>query len=54
MASALFQEYGISEKSKVIIGQHVCTPLLKKIRSDLHHCIENPNEDDTQTRLDPR
>ncbi|VDN25990.1 unnamed protein product [Gongylonema pulchrum] len=48
------QEYGISESSKVIIGQHVCTPLLKKIRSDLHHCVENPNEDDTQTRLDPR
>ncbi|KAL3997939.1 Histidine phosphatase (branch 2) family protein [Acanthocheilonema viteae] len=48
------QEYGISENSKVIIGQHVCTPLLKKIKSDLHHCIENPNEDDTQTRLDPR
>ncbi|MCP9260070.1 Inositol hexakisphosphate and diphosphoinositol-pentakisphosphate kinase [Dirofilaria immitis] len=48
------QEYGISENSKVIIGQHVCTPLLKKIRSDLHHCVENQNEDDTQTRLDPR
>uniref|UniRef100_A0A0R3RT95 Inositol hexakisphosphate and diphosphoinositol-pentakisphosphate kinase n=1 Tax=Elaeophora elaphi TaxID=1147741 RepID=A0A0R3RT95_9BILA len=48
------QEYGISENSKVIIGQHVCTPLLKKIRSDLYHCVENPNEDDTQTRLDPR
>ncbi|CAG9540958.1 unnamed protein product [Cercopithifilaria johnstoni] len=48
------QEYGISENSKVIIGQHVCTPLLKKIRSDLYHCIGNPNEDDTQTRLDPR
>uniref|UniRef100_A0AAF5Q144 Inositol hexakisphosphate and diphosphoinositol-pentakisphosphate kinase n=2 Tax=Wuchereria bancrofti TaxID=6293 RepID=A0AAF5Q144_WUCBA len=48
------QEYGISENSKVIIGQHVCTPLLKKIKSDLYHCVENPNEDDTQTRLDPR
>ncbi|EJD76368.1 histidine acid phosphatase domain containing 1 [Loa loa] len=48
------QEYGISEKSKVIIGQHVCTPLLKKIKSDLYHCVENPSEDDTQTRLDPR
>ncbi|VDN02137.1 unnamed protein product [Thelazia callipaeda] len=48
------QEYGISESSKVIIGQHVCTPLLKKIRSDLYHCVENPTEDDTQTRLDPR
>lgn len=48
------QEYGISENSKISIAQRVCTPLLKKIRSDLHRCIESSDEDESQTRLDPR
>ncbi|VDK43673.1 unnamed protein product [Anisakis simplex] len=48
------QEYGISESSKISIAQRVCTPLIKKIRSDLHRCIESSDEDESQTRLDPR
>uniref|UniRef100_A0A9J2Q7P3 Inositol hexakisphosphate and diphosphoinositol-pentakisphosphate kinase n=1 Tax=Ascaris lumbricoides TaxID=6252 RepID=A0A9J2Q7P3_ASCLU len=48
------QEYGISESSKISVAQRVCTPLLKKIRSDLHRCIESSDEDESQTRLDPR
>ncbi|MFH4977745.1 hypothetical protein AB6A40_004454 [Gnathostoma spinigerum] len=48
------QEYGISESSKISIAQRVCTPLLKKIRNDLHRCTESSNEDESQTRLDPR
>ncbi|VDM49096.1 unnamed protein product [Toxocara canis] len=48
------QEYGITESSKISVAQRVCTPLLKKIRSDLHRCIESSDEDESQTRLDPR
>ncbi|VDD91712.1 unnamed protein product [Enterobius vermicularis] len=49
------QEYGISEASKISIAQRICTPLLKKIRSDLYRCLEKSDEEDeSQTRLDPR
>uniref|UniRef100_A0A7E4V0P5 Inositol hexakisphosphate and diphosphoinositol-pentakisphosphate kinase n=1 Tax=Panagrellus redivivus TaxID=6233 RepID=A0A7E4V0P5_PANRE len=49
------QEYGISEESKISIAQRVCTPLLGKLRNDLHRCVQNPEEgDESQTRLDPR
>lgn len=34
------QEYGIQEDSKISIAQRVCTPLLTKIRSDLHRCVQ--------------
>jgi hypothetical protein len=54
------QEYGISEESKIGIAQRVCTPLLSKIRNDLHHCVKNngsqdaANNEESLTRLDPR
>jgi inositol hexakisphosphate/diphosphoinositol-pentakisphosphate kinase len=49
------QEYGISEDSKLCIAQRVCTPLLTKIRSDLHRCVQNPEDEvESLTRLDPR
>ncbi|CAB3408872.1 unnamed protein product [Caenorhabditis bovis] len=48
------QEYGIKQESKMIIAQRVCTPLIRKIRNDLHRCLENTEEGETQTRLDPR
>ncbi|KAI6225577.1 Inositol hexakisphosphate and diphosphoinositol-pentakisphosphate kinase [Aphelenchoides besseyi] len=49
------QEYGISEESKICIAQRVCSPLLFKIRSDLHRCVQSPeDEGESLTRLDPR
>ena len=48
------QEYGISEESKISIAQRVCTPLLGKLRNDLHRCVEDPEDSDETTRLDPR
>ncbi|KJH51106.1 histidine acid phosphatase [Dictyocaulus viviparus] len=48
------QEYGIRKDNKICVAQRVCTPLLKKIRNDLHRCIECSEEDESQTRLDPR
>ncbi|TKR62532.1 hypothetical protein L596_026471 [Steinernema carpocapsae] len=48
------QEYGISEDSKICVAQRVCTPLLKKIKNDLHRCIQNTDDEEFQTRLDPR
>ncbi|KAE9552296.1 hypothetical protein FO519_004482 [Halicephalobus sp. NKZ332] len=48
-------EYGISEESKILIAQRVCTPLLGKLRNDLHRCVQSGDEgDENQTRLDPR
>ncbi|XP_023237533.1 inositol hexakisphosphate and diphosphoinositol-pentakisphosphate kinase-like isoform X5 [Centruroides sculpturatus] len=48
------QEYGITEQEKLTIGLGICTPLLKKIRADLHRNID-PTEEDTETvnRLNP-
>ncbi|EGT38977.1 hypothetical protein CAEBREN_11971 [Caenorhabditis brenneri] len=48
------QEYGIKTENKMVIAQRVCTPLLRKIRNDLHRCLENKESEETQTRLDPR
>ncbi|PAV90193.1 hypothetical protein WR25_17243 [Diploscapter pachys] len=48
------QEYGIKRDNKIAVAQRVCTPLLKKIRNDLHRCLESSEEDESQTRLDPR
>ncbi|GMT30312.1 hypothetical protein PFISCL1PPCAC_21609, partial [Pristionchus fissidentatus] len=48
------QEYGIEQENKILVAQRVCTPLLKKIRNDLHRCIQNTDEEESQTRLDPR
>ncbi|XP_071505816.1 inositol hexakisphosphate and diphosphoinositol-pentakisphosphate kinase 2-like [Diadema antillarum] len=44
------QEYGITSQEKLEIGQGICTPLLKKIRSDLHRINSN---DETTYRLNP-
>ncbi|XP_041459759.1 inositol hexakisphosphate and diphosphoinositol-pentakisphosphate kinase 2-like isoform X2 [Lytechinus variegatus] len=44
------QEYGITTSEKLEIGKGICTPLLKKIRSDLHRI--NSNEETTY-RLNP-
>ncbi|KAI6232981.1 Inositol hexakisphosphate and diphosphoinositol-pentakisphosphate kinase [Aphelenchoides fujianensis] len=52
------QEYGITEESKISIAQRVCTPLVAKIRGDLHRCVQSQddqeNEGESLTRLDPR
>uniref|UniRef100_A0A914ER27 Inositol hexakisphosphate and diphosphoinositol-pentakisphosphate kinase n=1 Tax=Acrobeloides nanus TaxID=290746 RepID=A0A914ER27_9BILA len=49
------QEYGISEESKIRIAQRVCTPLMAKMKNDLHRCVQSPEEDnESLTRLDPR
>jgi hypothetical protein len=40
------------------IAQRVCTPLLGKIKNDLHRCIQGSTSEDSTdeslTRLDPR
>lgn len=43
------QEYGITKDEKLQISQCICTPLMKKILSDLHS-----NIDEGATRLDSR
>lgn len=48
------QEYGITIQEKLLIGQGICTPLLKKLQWDLKRCIEGNAEDENLTRLDPR
>ncbi|XP_076058442.1 inositol hexakisphosphate and diphosphoinositol-pentakisphosphate kinase 2-like isoform X3 [Oratosquilla oratoria] len=49
------QEYGITKQEKIPIGQGICTPLLKKIRADLHRNIEEESEDNHESinRLNP-
>ena len=48
------QEYGITKQEKLTIGLGICSPLLKKIRSDL---LRNNGEDEAETetvnRLNP-
>lgn len=48
------QEYGINQQEKLTIGLGICTPLLKKIRADLHRNID-PSADETENvnRLNP-
>ncbi|GIY22700.1 hypothetical protein CDAR_203983 [Caerostris darwini] len=48
------QEYGIQQHEKLTIGLGICTPLLKKIRADLHRNID-PEGDETENvnRLNP-
>ncbi|ELT90954.1 hypothetical protein CAPTEDRAFT_154121 [Capitella teleta] len=43
------QEYGITREEKVMIGQRICTPLLRKVLMDLQR-----NVDEDSTRLDSR
>lgn len=50
------QEYGLTQMDKLIIGQGICAPLLRKIRTDLQRNIEESDEsnDESVNRLDPR
>lgn len=50
------QEYGISQKEKLTIGLGICSPLLKKVRSDLLRNIDASEEDETESvnRLNPQ
>uniref|UniRef100_A0A131YZ47 Inositol hexakisphosphate and diphosphoinositol-pentakisphosphate kinase n=1 Tax=Rhipicephalus appendiculatus TaxID=34631 RepID=A0A131YZ47_RHIAP len=49
------QEYGLNLQEKLTIGLGICTPLLKKIRADLHRNID-PAADETESvnRLNPQ
>ncbi|CAC5392736.1 PPIP5K [Mytilus coruscus] len=44
------QEYGITVEEKLHISQNLCTPLMRKIRSDIEQCVM-PDPDDESTRL---
>lgn len=49
------QEYGMTRQEKVTIGLAICSPLLKKIRSDLlRNNLEDEAEAETVNRLNPR
>ncbi|KRX63639.1 Inositol hexakisphosphate and diphosphoinositol-pentakisphosphate kinase 2 [Trichinella sp. T9] len=50
----VFQEYGITKEEKILIGKGICTPLIKKLRSDLNRCIDGIVDEENATRLDPR
>ena len=45
------KEYGITTEEKLDISKQVCNRLLRKIRADLKHTVEN---DEIVHRLDPR
>lgn len=49
------QEYGLDVDEKVTISQGICTPLLRKLKSDLQRNVEEPCEeaDETVNRLNP-
>uniref|UniRef100_A0A1B0FIZ5 Inositol hexakisphosphate and diphosphoinositol-pentakisphosphate kinase n=1 Tax=Glossina morsitans morsitans TaxID=37546 RepID=A0A1B0FIZ5_GLOMM len=47
------QEYGLTTQEKLTIGQGICTPLLKKIKSDLQRNIEEV-DDESVNRLNPQ
>ena len=47
----LLQEYGITRDEKLLIGQCICTPLLRKILADFQR---NAEEEEESTRLDSR
>ena len=44
------QEYGITVEEKLHISQNLCTPLMRKIKSDIEQCVI-PDPDDESTRL---
>lgn len=49
------QEYGLTDPEKLLIGQGICNPLLRKIRADLQRNIEEESvADESVNRLDPR
>lgn len=49
------QEYGLTITEKLIISQGICTPLLRKIKSDLQRNIEDDDMlGETVNRLNPR
>ncbi|KAK3094438.1 hypothetical protein FSP39_001778, partial [Pinctada imbricata] len=47
------QEYGITVEEKLHISQSLCTPLMRKIMSDLEQCAGMTDEDQS-TRLDSK
>lgn len=47
------QEYGLTINDKLTIGQGICTPLLKKVKSDLQRNIEEVGNESVN-RLNPR
>lgn len=47
------QEYGLTIQEKLAIGQGICTPLLKKVKSDLQRNIEEVGNESVN-RLNPR
>ena len=49
------QEYGMTQTEKLNIGLGICSPLLKKIRSDLLRNIDSNEEDENESvnRLNP-
>ncbi|KAH8289818.1 hypothetical protein KR054_011458, partial [Drosophila jambulina] len=46
------QEYGLTPQEKLAIGQGICSPLLRKIKGDLQHNIDEV-EDEFMNRLNP-
>ncbi len=49
------QEYGLTMTEKLIISQGICTPLLRKIKTDLQRNIEDDDvTGETVNRLNPR
>ncbi|KAG8178546.1 hypothetical protein JTE90_015916 [Oedothorax gibbosus] len=47
------QEYGINQQEKLTIGLGICTPLLKKLRADLHRNIDPDEDTENVNRLNP-
>lgn len=50
------QEYGITSQEKLMISLGTCSPLLKKIQTDLLRNADSANDDETESvnRLDPK
>jgi len=49
---SVLQEYGITVEEKLHISQSICTPLMRKILSDLHQgCLAS---DEESTRLNSK
>ena len=49
----LSQEYGVTREEKLAMAEIICTPLLNKMQSDLHHVLSNESSD-INHRLDPQ
>ena len=47
------QEYGVTKEEKLNMAEIICSPLLRKIQSDLTYVLSNESSD-INHRLDPR